>query len=240
MADFTLSAALLIGLLGSSHCLGMCGGLSSALTVSKGASQRSFLFTYNLGRILTYASIGALAGLLGEQMLESLPQLGLVLRILAASLLIAMGLYVTQWWMGLTYLEKGGAYLWRYIQPLTKKMLPVDSHIKVFVLGALWGLLPCGLVYSTLSFALTMANWQQSALFMFAFGLGTLPAMLSVGLVSERFLSLLRKKNFRVFAGMLIIVMGLVTAFIPWLHSHHGAVHDGSSNEMQHHDHSAH
>jgi len=243
VGELSFPVALLIGLLGSSHCLAMCGGMSSLLFVGQPSKQCSgggrvaYLLSYNIGRLLTYSMLGALLGLLGERMASSLPGMGLILRTMAGLLLIAMGLYVSQWWMGLTQLEKAGAYLWRYVQPLTVKLLPVNNHSQALLLGSLWGLLPCGLVYSTLSWALAAADWRQSALLMFAFGLGTLPAMLSMGFVNEKLLRHLRTKNTRRLAGMLIIVMGIMTIAVPWYHSQQ---HGGHTMKLNHEHKSTH
>ncbi|ARN74751.1 sulfite exporter TauE/SafE family protein [Oceanicoccus sagamiensis] len=231
MNELTLTSAVLIGLLGSSHCLGMCGGLSSVLGVNAKAGNRSRIISYNAGRLLTYTVIGAVAGLIGEALLNTVPQAAVVLRAVAGLLIIAMGLYVSQWWMGLTQLEKIGARFWRYIQPLTGKLLPINNHRQALLLGTLWGLLPCGLVYSTLSWALASAQWQQSAMLMLAFGIGTLPAMLSMGFVGEKILQRLRQPGLRRIAGLVIIVMGIATLLTPVLHSGHEQ-HAGH----QHHD----
>lgn len=232
MNELTILSALLIGFLGSGHCLGMCGGLAAA--TGQGSAGVTRLLSYNIGRIVTYGLIGALAGLLGEQLVKATPQLTLVLRGVAGLLLIAMGLYISQWWMGLTKLEQVGAVLWRYIQPLTRRLLPVNNHGQALLLGFLWGLLPCGLVYSTLSWALAAADWRQSALFMLAFGIGTLPAMVGVGMLNEALLKRLRQKNFRAVAGVLIIAMGIWTLLLPLQHRAHS--HSGSmdTDSMQH------
>jgi sulfite exporter TauE/SafE len=211
-------SALLIGLLGSSHCLLMCGGLGGVLGCT-GEHGLGRLCSYNLGRLMTYAAIGAVAGLLGEQIIVVSPSAALLLRAIAGLLMVAMGLYISQWWMGLTRLEKLGANLWRHIQPLTRSLLPVKNLKQAFKLGMLWGFLPCGLVYSTLSWSLAAAQWQQSALFMLAFGVGTLPAMLSLGFISEKFLFRLRQGKLRSIAGVLIIAMGLLTLAVPLSHS---------------------
>lgn len=234
MTEMTILGAFVIGFLGSTHCLGMCGGLTVALGMGGPKSNRAYLFTYNAGRILTYGIIGGVAGFFGEQVVASLPQAGLFLRTLAGALLIAMGLYINQWWMGLTLLEKVGARLWKKIQPLSKFMIPVKTHRQALQLGLLWGLLPCGLVYSTLSWALATAQWQQSALFMMAFGLGTLPAMLSIGFLSQKFLSRLREKRVRVYAGLTIILMGIITIIVPWQHAMDGQ-HKHSHHSMNVH-----
>jgi uncharacterized protein len=238
MTELTIASALLIGLLGSTHCLSMCGGLGAVLGVNTHNPNYARLLSYNLGRLCTYAAIGALAGWLGEQLLVFKAETGLLLRTLAGLLLIAMGLYISQWWMGLTRLEQLGAYCWRYIQPVSKRVLPINNHRRAWQLGVLWGLLPCGLVYSTLTWALATAQWQQSAMLMLAFGLGTLPAMLFVGVVNQRLLQQLKGKTFRTVAGVIVITMGVVTAVMPWMHSsgHQHAPSVGSSMDHQHHE----
>lgn len=236
MIELTVFSAMTIGLLGSSHCLGMCGGLGSLLGIS--SEQPSFLrlLSYNIGRLFTYTSIGALVGLLGEQLLGMAPQLGVVFRILAGALLIAMGLYISQWWMGLTRLEQWGAKGWAYIQPLTRYILPVRSHTHALLLGMVWGLLPCGLVYSTLSWALATAHWQHSALLMLAFGLGTLPVMLFIGFANQQLMKRLKSGSFRALAGGVVIAMGGITMLTPILHS---SAHEHSQSEPAvHHHHS--
>lgn len=231
MTELTLTGALIVGLLGSSHCLAMCGGLSSMLGVQADASNRSRLISYNIGRLSSYTAIGAIAGLFGEQVVTVAPQLAATLRLIAGLLLVAMGLYVSRWWMGLSYLEKGGALLWRYIQPLVSGLLPINNHWQALLLGTMWGFLPCGLVYSTLSLALATAQWQQSALFMLAFGIGTLPAMLATGFAGEKLLMILKERKFRVIAGVVIILMGLITLWMPL--SHQLSIHSGVETHRQ-------
>jgi uncharacterized protein len=97
-----LMSALVLGLLGGGHCLGMCGGLMGALTMAIPAEQRGkrlrLLVAYNLGRVLSYASAGLLIGLAGWAVANS--PAAMALRILAALLLISMGLYLAGWWAG--------------------------------------------------------------------------------------------------------------------------------------------
>lgn len=233
MNDATLLGAVLVGLLGSTHCLGMCGGLAAALGQQR--VNGGLLLAYNGGRLLTYTLLGALAGLVGMQVLKLAPGLALVLRTLAGLLVIAMGLYVSQWWMGLTHLEQMGAGIWRRLQPLVKGLLPVRHPGQALLLGGLWGLLPCGLVYSTLAWAVASADWRQSALLMLAFGLGTTPAMVGVGLLSQRVLGSLRRTWVRRLAGVSIIVMGIWTAAMPWLHLGHSAQVETSGGVHTHH-----
>lgn len=215
-----LVSALILGLLGGGHCLGMCGGLMGALTLAIPQEQRSrrlrLLLAYNLGRILSYATAGLLLGLAGWALGNS--PLATGMRVVAALLLIAMGLYLAGWWSGLTRIEGLGRGLWRHIQPIANRLLPVSSAPRALLLGALWGWLPCGLVYSTLLWAASQGNALDSALLMLAFGLGTWPVLLATGLAAERTRAVLRKRGVRIAGGLLVILFGLWT--LPGPHQH--------------------
>ncbi|ALE00264.1 MULTISPECIES: sulfite exporter TauE/SafE family protein [Pseudomonas] len=215
-----LFSAFILGLLGGGHCLGMCGGLMGALTLAIPKEQRSrrfrLLLAYNLGRILSYAAAGLCSGLVGWAVAQS--PLATGLRIVAAVLLIMMGLYLAGWWSGLTYIERLGRGLWRYLQPLASRLLPVSSVPRAVMLGALWGWLPCGLVYSALLWAASQGNPLDSALLMLAFGLGTWPVLLATGLAAERTTVLLRKRGVRMAGGLLVMVFGIWT--LPGPHQH--------------------
>ncbi len=233
-----LVSALILGLLGGGHCLGMCGGLMGALTLTIPAEQRGrrlrLLLGYNLGRILSYATAGLLIGLAGWAVASS--PAAMALRVVAALLLICMGLYLAGWWSGLTRIEALGRGLWRFIQPLTRRFMPVSSVPRALVLGALWGWLPCGLVYSTLLWAASQGNALDSALLMFAFGLGTWPVLLATGLAAERITTLLRKRGVRIAGGLLVILFGLWTFPGPhqaWLMGH--GSHAQPTSELHQH-----
>jgi hypothetical protein len=215
-----LLSALILGLLGGGHCLGMCGGLMGALTLAIPAEQRAqrfqLLLSYNLGRILSYATAGLLLGMAGWALANS--PAAMLLRVIAALLLIAMGLYLAGWWSGLTRIEALGRGLWRYIQPLTRRFMPVTSLPRALLLGSLWGWLPCGLVYSTLLWAASQGDALDSAALMLAFGIGTLPVLLATGMAAERMTALLRKQGVRMAGGLLVILFGLWT--LPGPHQH--------------------
>ena len=220
-----LLSALILGLLGGGHCLGMCGGLMSALTLAIPADRRAqrfqLLLAYNLGRIFSYAAAGLLLGLAGWALNNS--PAAMLLRIIAALLLIAMGLYLAGWWSGLTRIEALGRGLWRYIQPLTRRFMPVTNWPRALILGGLWGWLPCGLVYSTLLWASSQGNALDSAALMLAFGLGTLPVLLATGMAAERLSALLRERGVRMAGGVLVTLFGLWTLPGPhqaWLMGH--------------------
>nr|WP_232964115.1 sulfite exporter TauE/SafE family protein [Pseudomonas putida] len=215
-----LGSALVLGLLGGGHCLGMCGGLMGALTLAIPPEQRArrvrLLLAYNVGRVLSYACAGLLLGLAGWAVASG--PAALALRVAAALLLIAMGLYLAGWWSGLTRIEALGRGLWRHIQPVASRLLPVSSLPRALLLGALWGWLPCGLVYSTLLWAASQGHAGYSAALMLAFGLGTWPVLLATGLAAERVNALLRRRSVRMAGGLLVILFGLWT--LPGPHQH--------------------
>lgn len=222
-----LLSALVLGLLGGGHCLGMCGGLMGALTLAIPPEQRGkrlrLLLAYNLGRILSYVLAGLLIGLAGWAVANS--PAALALRVIAALLLIGMGLYLAGWWSGLTRVEALGRGLWRHIQPYASRLMPVTSLPRALLLGALWGWLPCGLVYSTLLWSASQGDAFDSALLMLAFGLGTWPVLLATGLAAERLTTLLRRRGIRVIGGVMVILFGLWTMPGPhqqWLMGHGG------------------
>lgn len=179
------------------------------------------IIAYNLGRVSSYAVAGFLFGLLGWAV-EQTPAAH-ALRIIAALLLISLGLYLAGWWHGLTRIEKIGSALWKQIQPFASRLLPVSSTPHALLLGALWGWLPCGLVYSTLFWSASQGDAATSALLMFTFGLGTWPVLLASGLAAQQVSAFLRKKKVRHAAGLLVIFYGLWTLPGPhqsWLMGH--------------------
>lgn len=220
----TLATALLIGLMGGAHCLGMCGGIAAAISMStvnessgnKGAIDKTansfFLLGYNAGRIISYAIAGAILGSL-SWLIDSLA-IQVILRSFAGVMLILMGCYIAQWWQVLTHLERAGQRFWRHISPAASKLLPVKNLKQAIALGLIWGWLPCGLVYSTLIWASAAGDWLLSAQLMLAFGVGTLPAMLITGVLAQQVKQLMQHKISKSIAGSSIILMGILT--IPW------------------------
>ncbi|TQV84745.1 sulfite exporter TauE/SafE family protein [Exilibacterium tricleocarpae] len=231
------AAAFVLGLLGGAHCIGMCGGIMAALTFSlpsQATARRLWLvLCYNLGRIGSYGLMGVALGVLGG--LAAGGHGGGVLRIVAGLLLIAMGLYLANWWRGLTYLERMGAALWRHIQPLGKRFTPVQSPLQALALGALWGWLPCGLVYSALAYAAVSANPIDAGIIMLAFGLGTLPAVFASGVLAERLQALLQRHRVRQLFALAIIGFGVWTLWAPLAHMGHTAAAAGDASHQHHH-----
>lgn len=230
-----VAAALAIGFLGSSHCIGMCGGIAGALGMAVPGQKTAWgqLAGYSVGRVGSYTLMGGLAGALGAAVL---PALG-PLRLLAGFMLIAMALYIAGIWRGLVWLEKGGAYLWRYLQPLSAKLLPVRSAPQAVALGSLWGWLPCGLVYSALTFALAQGDSARAALAMLAFGLGTVPAMFATGAAASKVRGFVQRPAVRLLFAGAILLFGLWTLYGAVGSGHHGATHTGSGAQPHHHRH---
>ncbi len=225
-ASLSYISAFIIGLLGGAHCIGMCGGLMNALCFAvpqqRSPRQRNIiLLLYNLGRIVSYSIAGALIGSLGWWLQNQGSAIGPVLRIIAGVMLIAMGLYLAGWWRILTHLENLGAHLWKYLQPIGNKLMPVTQPWQALMLGIIWGWLPCGLVYSTLTLAAAEASWQQSALIMASFGAGTLPVMLLTGIFAQHVKAWIQKSSVRRVSAIMIIIFGIWTLATPLLLSKH-------------------
>ena len=210
MPDSGFIALFVVGLLGGTHCVGMCGGIVGAL--SMGAPARwSMPLAYNSGRIFSYAMAGAIAGAMGAASLGLEGQLPVrnLLYLLANLMLIALGLYLIGVTRALAFSERLGQHLWRRLQPLTRRFLPAQSVAQAFPLGVLWGWLPCGLVYSALATALTAGSATRGALLMLAFGLGTLPNLLLAGIVLARINEFVRRPWIRTGSGLLVLCFGV-------------------------------
>ena len=213
-----IASAGLLGLLGSLHCVGMCGGIAGMLhaaTVTVPANRaprRRWLMTlaYNGGRIGSYVVAGAIAALAGVTLLAMLgEESGRALAQLVSGLfMILLGLYLTGWWNALAPVERIGMQLWRRLSPLTRHLLPVDGYGRAFAAGMIWGWLPCGLVYSALALVLASGRPLTGAVAMGAFGLGTLPAVVVAGLLGGEG-GPMRLPVVRRVAGSLILLFGV-------------------------------
>ncbi len=227
MSLFSLLPIFLIGLLGGVHCVGMCGGIVGAFAVATprhtipvkavGTLQASMAITdtgprvmaFNLGRIASYMLAGALAGLLGSvPLMMNLASAQIVAYWLANLMLVALGLMLMNLWEGISRVEAVGQIVWRRLQPLMRRLLPVQHSGQAFALGGVWGWVPCGMVYSVLMTALLSGSATRGALVMLAFGLGTLPLLFSMGMVGSSLQPLLQRRSVRRIAGMLVLGFG--------------------------------
>ncbi|MBG7622425.1 sulfite exporter TauE/SafE family protein [Herbaspirillum sp. AP02] len=254
----------LVGLMGSVHCIGMCGGIVGALSsagpgrtapvrapamlsvsasapglvpdqsgrlrrviplhVAGGSNGTVPVFTqdlvrvlsYNLGRLSSYALAGAMAGGIAAGLLRGADVLGwlapaqTVAYVMTNIILVLLGLYLSQWWSGMTRIEQLGSGLWARLRPHAASLVPVDTPVKALLLGSLWGWLPCGMVYSALLTALMAGSAVQGALTMLAFGAGTLPVLLAAGLSGARLRQLAAQPAVRRAAGVIVLAFGIL------------------------------
>ena len=210
--------AFLVGLLGGVHCLTMCGGLVGSLTLGLDARIRAepwrmlpYQFVYNLARIAGYGVAGALFGGLGALLLQldSFQVMQRGLYAFAGIMMILLGLYLGGWWRLLAATERLGLILWRRLQPFTRRLLPVRTLIQAAAIGFLWAWIPCGLVYSVLITATATGSPAHGAGIMLAFGLGTLPNLLGIGLLAGAAARIAERAWIRQVAGLLVIGFGL-------------------------------
>lgn len=229
-----LAAAFATGLLGSTHCLGMCAGMSglfaAGATVATLKTQFPLALAYNSGRVLSYAFLGAVVALIGGGAVTLAPGLAGAVRIASGVLIILIGLQVAFRWRLLSPVEKAGALIWNRMAPGAKGLIPANSLSKAAGLGLLWGWLPCGLVYSALLLAATTTKATGGALVMVAFGLGTMPAMILSGLSASK-LSAFMSRN-RLGAGLLIVLLGIATVAMPLSSMSGGSQSSGHSTHF--------
>ncbi|MDD2724257.1 MAG: sulfite exporter TauE/SafE family protein [Methylovulum sp.] len=225
--DFTTSylVAFVMGLVSSLHCIGMCGSIIGTLTLSlspeirhKKALLLPFVFNYNFGRITSYTIAGALAGVIQSLATMQMGELHghRLLQILSALIMAGAGLYIAGWFPRFAYIEKAGMHFWKKIEPYGRKLIPVKTRTQAYLFGMVWGWLPCGLVYAALALAATAGDVSKSALTMLAFGLGTLPAVMGVGIMTGILTRLSRMQRFKQAIGLFMIILALLAA-LPWL-----------------------
>jgi sulfite exporter TauE/SafE len=212
MLELTLVSAFLTGILGGAHCVGMCGGIVTAMSF-QASGRQPFIFqiAYSVGRISSYTLAGALAGMVGAAafLSEALFPLQQALYLLAQIVLILLGLYLAGLDQTVLFLERAGGVVWKRIQPLLARVMPVRHAHHALVAGALWGWLPCGLVYSVLVSALASGSPTQGGLLLLAFGLGTLPNLLLMGWAAESLRVWVRKPWLRRVAGAGVASLGV-------------------------------
>jgi len=245
----SLAAALVAGLAASGHCIGMCGGIAGALAMRspQGAAgtKLALALAYNLSRITSYAVAGALAGLLGRTLLHAVDvrPLSIAFRVVAGLIMLAAAARLLFGWRLLDPLESAGSGLWRRIAPWAGRQGRSGGLGGAVGLGLAWGWLPCGMTYSMLLLAATTASVPLGAAVMLAFGLGTLPSMVTATVAFERVARLLSSRaTLRNVAGALLLAFGLWTAGNAlWhgaRHAEHGTAPQGQ--EQEHSEHAGH
>ena len=219
-------SALTLGLLGSLHCVSMCGGLQTLLNrpqaIRKPLENQYHLVAMNLGRVTLYSLVGSLFGFVGAEIGTQLdvPGWSVLLRQIAALMIMLVGVQlVLNVERPLAFLEKAGYGLWQRIKPLLNRPTPIN-YSQSFRRGLVWGFLPCGLVYSVLAIAMVSGSATGGFLTMLGFGLGTLPAMLLTGFVLWKFKQVLQLNFIRRGGGVFLILVG-VLMLAPTLMQHH-------------------
>jgi uncharacterized protein len=219
MSELTFLTAVLAGLFGSSHCLAMCGGIATALGTVPGRRSPGQALLYQGGRLLSYASAGAMAGALGAAAgfalavsgWSALLRLGTALVVIIIGLDISLGTGTATYWLRAP--ERWGGWLWRNFAPARRLPLPSAPHARALLLGMLWGWLPCGLVYSVLLAAALAGGAAAGAFTMLGFGLGTLPAMSALTCAGAW---LPRRDGLAArLLGALLVACGVWTATVP-------------------------
>ena len=234
--------AFLLGLFSTVHCIAMCGSVIGALTLSLPLEVREsqrrmlpYVFNYNVGRLFSYGLAGLVVGLLSSPIANFNGHL--ILRVLSVIVMIAMGLYLAGWFPKFARMERIGSPIWRWLQPIGQRFLPVRTKKQALFLGLVWGWLPCGLVYAALAVASTAGDPSKAAFIMLAFGAGTLPAVMGAGLFTGMLSALAHNQKLRQFAGLLIIAMAVATLFWPMDHHQHDVE---TMSDHQHHSHAGH
>ena len=205
------AAAFTAGLLGGVHCIGMCGGIAGSLAAAaRGPSWRR-MAAFNAGRIASYATAGALAGSVGALAAAgpSIQATQAVLFVAAHGFLLLLGLYVAGFSSGLLRLERVGTGLWSRLEPLRRRVVPIDTDARALGAGAVWGWLPCGMVYAMLPLAMASGSPRSGAAILAAFGLGTLPGLLVAGMAAVRLNAFRRNPWVRRIAGLVLVALAL-------------------------------
>lgn len=213
--------ALIMGLFSSLHCIGMCGSIIGTLTLSLETNIRNnrskllpYVLSYNVGRISSYAVAGLLVGNF-YRLFEPFDDIvgHRILQAISAIVMVSAGFYIGGWFPKFAYIEKLGVNIWSWLEPIGRKLIPVKNIRHAFLFGTVWGWLPCGLVYTALALAATSGNPMHSALTMTAFGVGTLPAVIGIGIMTNKLVNLSRMRHIRQAVGIFFIVIAFLAAF---------------------------
>lgn len=231
--SLSLAAAFVTGIAGSAHCFGMCGGMAGAIglraRLQSASAAGAFAHTglYHVGRLSGYAVAGALVGATsgGLKQVIDLGAAQATLRIASGLLLILIAVRLVSRWNPLGLLERGGARFWSLLAPL-RRLSGGRGSGSALMLGLLWGWLPCGLVYSMLAFAALSGSASGGAAILVAFGLGTLPALMTGSLLASQLQRLVQQRWPRMMTATLLAAFGLWTLAMPlahtgWLSSSH-------------------
>ncbi|MCH5375642.1 MAG: sulfite exporter TauE/SafE family protein, partial [Planctomycetes bacterium] len=203
---------LLGGLLGSSHCVGMCGGFALSIGANSSRVRQNLTrqLVYSAGRIFTYSFLGAVAGYAGSRLSDyagTLVNVSAALSIFAGGMLLLQGLSVLGWLPWKTTADNGSPCL---MGGFLRTFLLSSRQLDMLIAGVLTGFLPCGLVYAFLALASATGHVFSGALVMTVFGLGTVPLMVTTGISASAISIHARQHLFRV-AAVLVMLTGVLT-----------------------------
>ncbi len=241
----SIVAALLVGLAGGAHCAVMCGGISSAMVAGRtGLQPVPVALLAQLGRISSYMLAGIIVAGVGDQIVPRLAgaNTGIVIGTLLGLAWIGIAFHLLGWHLAAQPLAKISSAFWRLLQPLTRRVWPINSPLRALAAGALWGWLPCGMSYAMLAVAAATAAPLHAALLMLAFGVGTMPGTLLPALAAARLQRIALLSRYRPLVALMTLSMGAVIAVAPWFlqhrHAHTDATAqraDASAGEHAHH-----
>ncbi|MEE4302804.1 MAG: sulfite exporter TauE/SafE family protein [Wenzhouxiangella sp.] len=216
--ETALLTGLLAGLFGSTHCLGMCGGIVGLLHAQIPSGRGGLAIGFHLGRISSYLAIGLLATGLGMLPAAAVPDAApQVMRWALGGIIVLMAVYIALPGRFRDLTGQLAAPLTRRMMPVFSKFLPVRSLDNAIGLGLLWGLLPCGLLYTVVATAVMLADPLATTAMILAFGAGTVPLLLGGGLLMLKFRSAINRPGLRWLAAALLAATGLLIAAGPWL-----------------------
>jgi len=243
-----LFTAFFVGLLGSGHCFGMCGGIATGLgslpsstdSQSNPKPRATSAILFNFGRILSYAALGMISALILASVgkVLNVPQWSMILRLLTALMIFLIGLQFLFNWQLLAGIERTGTKVWKHVLPLAVKASSMPGGTGRLLLGLCWGLLPCGLVYSVLLTASAAGAPVSGALVMLAFGVGTLPSMLGMSLAAPALAAVLSEKWTRKLMGAALILLAILSVFLMVVkiqsgQHHHASVHNTNNTFLK-------
>lgn len=253
-------AALITGFLGSLHCVGMCGAIACSRILFVGPKKRIdvnkeilqdakanpfYSLLFNVSRILTYAVLGGILALIGQQIVLTarLEVLSKIFRVGSSVLIALIGLrfLVNLHWVD--KIEKVGLSIWSKLKlwrlnTSARQNPDITRHAsihRVIMLGMLWGLIPCALVYTMLLTATVSGNMLTGAAVMFAFGLGTLPAMQGMSMFGDSIKLFARKGWLRQVFGVALILIAIYVFIFNVSMDHSGMDHSNMDHSQMHH-----
>ncbi len=199
-------SGLTLGIVGSLHCIGMCGPLALSLPIHhQSTQQKSFaIANYNLGRTISYTLLGLFFGLIG--MSFSFFHLQQVLSIIAGIVLILMVYGIHFGHIRLPFIARSTQFIQ---QKLSKLLASKSSSLGFFQIGIANGLLPCGLVYAALIAGVATASVISSGVLMLGFGLATIPVMASI-MIFGRFISVGMRQKLNAVTPYLLLSIGVI------------------------------